>query len=132
LFKLYQGLINQHTKLPLKQERELIVLAKKGIVEAQNELLLHLIGFFAIRIKFTAFPSLIEQHGEDLIQECLVLAIKKIATYNLEYRNKTGELQPLHLSTYMWKSVTGLIYTYGKNKKEICFSDLSDSITRKI
>ena len=85
-----------------------------------------------IRIKFTAFPSLIQQHGEDLIQECLILATKKIATYNLEYRNKAGELQPLHLSTYMWKSITGLIYTYGKTSKEICFSNLSDLTMKKI
>ena len=131
MFKLYQGIIDEYKKLPLRQERKLIILAKKGVIEARDELLLHLMGFFVIRIQALAFPSIIKSYGDDLIQQCLILATEKIETYNLKYRNKTGELQPLHLSTYMWKNVTGLIYTYGKNK-EICFSDLSDSTIRKI
>ena len=109
MFELYREVISQYKKLPLKQERQLIGLAQKGIVEAQSKLLLHLIGFFEIRIKTTAFPSLIQLYGEDLMQECV----------------KSGKLQPLHLSTYIWKSITGLIYAYRKNRKEICFSDVS-------
>ena len=125
MFELYREVISQYKKLPLKQERQLIGLAQKGIVEAQSKLLLHLIGFFEIRIKTTAFPSLIQLYGEDLMQECVILAAEKIKTYNLEYRSKSGKLQPLHLSTYIWKSITGLIYAYRKNRKEICFSDVS-------
>jgi hypothetical protein len=123
LFELYQDIIRQHKKLSLKYERELITLAQKGDSSAQNKLLLHLIGFFSFRIKTTLFPSLIAKYGEDLLHDCLLLAIKNICSYNLKYKNKAGKQQPLHLSTYMWKSVTGLIFSSIK-RKETCFSDL--------
>ena len=122
MFELYREIISQYRKLPLEQERQLIGLAQKGVVDAQNKLLLHLIGFVEIRIKATTFPWLIQLCGEDLMQECVILAAEKIKTYDLEYRDKFGRLQPLHFSTYIWKSITGLIYAYGKDRKEICFS----------
>lgn len=128
MFESYQEIMNQHKKLPLKQERKLIHLAQRGFVEAQNKLLCHLIGFFVIRVKTTAFPSFFLPYGEDIIQDCVIMAAEKIRTYDLEYKNKSGELQPLHFSTYIWKSVTGLIYTYRKQKREICFSDISDTV----
>ena len=121
----YQETTEQYKKLSLKYERKLIALAKKGSSLAQNKLLLHLVGFFSFRIKTTLYPSIVKQYGEDILQDCLLLAIKKIRTYNLRYKNKIGELQPVHLSTYMWKSVTGLMFGFVKAKKEICFSDLS-------
>ncbi len=121
----YQEIIEQYKKLSLKYERKLIAFAKKGNSLAQNKLLLHLVGFFLFRIKTTLYPSIVKQYGEDILQECLLLAIEKIHTYNLRYKNKTGELQPVHLSTYMWKSVTGLMLSFIKTNKEICFSNLS-------
>ncbi len=127
MFESYQKIMNQHKKLPLKQERKLIHLAQQGVVEAQNKLLCHLIGFFVIRVKTTAFPSFFLRYGEDIIQDCVIMAVEKIKTYNLEYKNKFGELQPLHFSTYIWKSVTGLIYSYKKHMKEIYLPDISDN-----
>ena len=132
MFKSYQDIIKQYPKLPLKQERELIYLAQQGIVEAQNKLLLHLIGYFVIRVKTTAFPSFFLVYGEDIIQDCVVMAANKIKTYDLNYKNNFGELSPRHFSTYIWKSVTGLIYSYGRKKKEICFSDLPDFATENL
>jgi hypothetical protein len=124
LFEPYQQIIREYKKLPLKQERKLIVLAQKGNSSAQSELLLHLIGFFLFRIKTTLYPSIVKQYGEDILQDCLCLAVKKIGTYNLKYKNKTGDLHPVNLSTYMWKSITGLMLTSVKTKREVCFSDL--------
>jgi hypothetical protein len=60
------------------------------------------------------------------------MAAKKIGTYDLEYKNKSGELQPLHFSTYIWKSVTGLIYSYRKQVKEIYLSDISNTVTNNL
>ena len=127
----YQEIIKRCRKLSLKHERKLIALAKKGMSSAQEELLLHLVGFFLFRIKTTLYPSIVKQYGEDILQDCLYLAIKKIRTYNLRYKNKTGELQPVHFSTYMWKSVTGLMLAFVKAKKEICFSDLPGWVIKK-
>ncbi len=132
LFELYREIIKQHKTLSLKHERKLIALAQKGASWAQEKLLLHLIGFFVFRIRTALYPAVFRRYGEDLIQECLLLAAEKIRTYNLTYRNKAGELQPVHLSTYMWKYVTGLMYSYGRNKSEICFSDLSNSTMQRI
>ena len=132
MFESYQNIVNQYKKLPLRYERKLIALAKKGDSSAQNELLLHLAGFFLFRIKTTLYPSFLIRYGEDILQDCFILATKNILTYNMRYRNKTGELQMVHLSTYMWKSVTGLILNFTKTKKEICFSDLSDLSIKKI
>jgi len=82
MFESYQRIMNQNNKLPLKQERKLIRLAQQGVVEARNKLLRHLIGFFVIRIKTTAFPSFL--YGEDIIQDCVIMAAEKIITYDLK------------------------------------------------
>jgi hypothetical protein len=130
LFDFYQETIRHHKKLPLKRERKLIALAKKGDSSAQNKILLHLIGFFSFRIKTTLFPLLQNKYGEDILQDCLLLAAKNISTYKLRYKNKAGKFQPVHLSTYMWKGITGLIFNYVKGK-EINFSDLPDWTIKK-
>ncbi|OIO73371.1 MAG: hypothetical protein AUJ85_08235 [Elusimicrobia bacterium CG1_02_37_114] len=132
MFECYREIVKQYKKLPLKYERRLIGLAKKGNSSAQEELLFHLLGFFLFRIETNLSPAIIRQYGEDILQDCLVLGIGKIRTYNLRYRNKKGKFQPVHFSTYIWKSVTGLLVTYTKTKKEICFSDLSDLRIKRI
>jgi len=132
MFESYQKIMNQHNKLPLRQERKLIHLAQRGVVEAQNKLLRHLIGFFVIRVRTTAFPSFSLLYGEDIIQDCVIMAAEKIKTYNLEYKNKYGELQPLHFSTYIWKSVTGLIYSYRKRMRGFYFSDISNTVNNNL
>jgi hypothetical protein len=118
--------------LPLCYERKLIASAKKGRTEARQELLIHLIGFFLFRVQTTLYPSFVKQYGEDVLQECLLLASKKIHTYKLRCRNRDARFAPVHLSTYMWKSVTGLILTHVRHKREVCFSDLSESTLRKL
>ncbi len=61
----------------------------------------------------------------------MCLAIKKIGTYNLRYRNEVGELHPVYLRTYIWKAVTGLMFDFVKKRREIYFSDLADSNIEK-
>lgn len=126
MFESYQEIIQQRRKLSLLRERELITLAQKGSSKAQEELLFHLIGFFLYRIKRTLYPSVVKRFGEDLLQDCLVLALKNIQSYDLKYRNRNGILQPLHLSTYMWKGITGLMFSQVKKRKEVCCADLPE------
>jgi DNA-directed RNA polymerase specialized sigma24 family protein len=132
LFEHYRKISARHDKLPLRYERKLIARSKKGHVEAQQELLLHMIGFFLFRICTTLYPSIVEQYGEDVLQECLLLAARKIHSYRLRCRRSSAPFAPVHLSTYMWKSATGLMLTHVRRKREVCFSDLSQSTLRKI
>jgi DNA-directed RNA polymerase specialized sigma24 family protein len=122
----YYKIAQQYKKLSLKHERKLIKSAKKGDLSAQEELLLHLLGFFLYRINSSPYFYLIKKSREDIMQDCLILALKNIQTYNLRYRNDKGEFLSVHLSTYMWKGITGLIINSIKSQKEICFSDLQD------
>jgi len=84
MFKSYQAIIQQRRKLSLVRERELIALAPKGSSGAQEELLFHLVGYFIHRIKRTLYPSVVKRFGEDLLQDCLVLALKNILPMSCE------------------------------------------------
>jgi len=117
LFREYQVVARRNTKLPLARERQLVARAKKGDTRAESVLLTHLIGFFLFRIQTTLWPWVVEQHGEDIFQECVLLARQKISSYRHDYRDRAGALRPVHLSSYMWKSVTGMMFTYVKSRR---------------
>ena len=94
--------------------------ARKGNVPARKKLLLHLIGFFIFRIETTLYPPVKREFGEDILQECILFAEKKIKSYNLRYRDKEGLFKKVYFRTYLWKGVTGLMLAHIKrNKKEI-------------
>lgn len=102
------------------------MLAKKGNISAKNELLLSQTGFFLYRIKTILYPKILNKYGEDIFQNCWIFAVKKIPSYNLRYRNKHGEFQPVYFRTFLWKGITGVIINSIKEQREICFSDLSE------
>ena len=126
VFELYQDVVTRYAKLSREGERKLIKSAQMGDEKAIEELLLRQIGFFKLRIRAILFPVLVKRYGDDILQECLLLASKKVHTFNLRYRNKQGRLSRVYFRTYLWKAVTGLILQIiNKNKHEIMFSDLS-------
>jgi hypothetical protein len=128
MFKQYRQIIKQYPQLPLKHERNLIRLAKRGDTSAQQTLLLHQIGYFVFRIRTVLNPSVVREFGEDILQECLLWTPKKIQSYNLRYRNKRGVFQPVLLRSYIWKGITGVIFQYvKKNNLEIAFSSTIDT-----
>lgn len=129
MFESYNRIAEQYQNLPLEEERNLIKLAQKGKRTARNKLLLHQMGFLLFKVNTKLVTSVLKQSGEDILQNCAILSLKKIYTYNLRYRNKKGKLQPVYFRTYIWKSTDGLIIDSVKsgNKKEICFSDLSET-----
>lgn len=112
LFREYCVIARNKPKLPLDRERELICRVKGGDHSARAVLLSHLFGFFLFRMHTTLYPWAVRQYGEDIFQECVLLAVKKIGTY----RDKAGQLRPVHLSSYMWKSVTGLMFAHIRNQ----------------
>jgi len=64
-----------------------------------------------------AFPSLIHRFGEDLLEEAILITHKKIKSYDLYYRDKKGNPNPVKFVSYIWKRIDGFIIDY--LKKEI-------------
>jgi len=120
----YKEIALKHPRLPLKEERKLISLAKKGDLSARKKLILHLTGFFIFRIETTLYRQQIRQCGEDILQECILLAINKIQRFKLRYKNKKGDPAHYHFSTYLWKGVTGVMFVcVRRNSREVSVSD---------
>lgn len=126
MFELYKQIAKQHKNLPLKDERKLISLAKKGNISAKSKLLFSQTGFLLYRIKTMLYPEILNRYGEDIFQDCLIFVIKKIPSYNLRYKNKAGEFQPVYFRTYLWKGITGVIINSLKNKNEIFYGNLDN------
>jgi len=109
-----------HKKLPSREERKLISLAKKGDQPAQEKLLLHLVGFLIFRIETAFSPYIVIRFGEDILQECIIFATAKIRRYEVRFKNKEGLYKTYCLCTYLWKGVTGVMFSYvKKNMAEI-------------
>jgi hypothetical protein len=126
LFELYLQIAKQHKNLPLKDERKLISLAKKGNILAKSKLLFSQTRFLLYRIKTMLYPEILNRYGEDIFQDCLIFSIKKISSYNIRYKNKAGKFQPVYFRTYLWKGITGVIINSIKSKNEIFFGDLDN------
>jgi hypothetical protein len=120
MFGSYRKLSAEYKPLPLAEERKLIRLAKKGNDPARNKLLLHLTGFFIFRIETTLFSSAKREFGEDILQECILFAQTKIKRYNLRYKDKNGVFKKVYLRTYLWKGITGLMFSYIKKYEKEC------------
>lgn len=126
MFEFYNDTVARYPNLSKQCERELIKRAQSGNEKAIEELLLSHIGFFRFRIRTILFPALARRFGDDILQECLLLASKKVGKFNLRYKDKKGRLSQVYFRTYLWKAVTGLILkSIKKYKYEVMFSELS-------
>lgn len=67
------------------------------------------VGFVIFRIHKVAFPYLIKRFGEDLLEEAILIIYKKIETYDLNYRDEKGNLNPVKFTSYIWKRIDGFI-----------------------
>ncbi|RKY30878.1 MAG: hypothetical protein DRP74_06055 [Candidatus Omnitrophota bacterium] len=106
------NIIRQYPKISLSEERKLISKAKKGSKKSRDELIFRHIGFLKFRIHKKAFPALVRRFGEDLLSESILIVYKKIKNYNLNYRNKRGELHPVRFISCIWKRIDGFIIDY--------------------
>lgn len=109
MWKGYSDIAKRYPKLSLSEERRLILKAQRGSKKAKDELVLRHVSFLIFRIHKIAFPELIQRFGEDLLEEAILIAHKKIESYNLDYCDKQGNPRPVKFISYIWKRIDGFI-----------------------
>ena len=109
MWKSYSAIIRHYPKIPLSEERRLISKAQNGSKKSKDELVLRHVGFLIFRIHKIAFPLLVRSFGEDLLAEAILIVYKKIESYDLNYRNKQGNPNPVKFTSYIWKRIDGFI-----------------------
>ena len=109
MWESYRNIVRSYPKISLSEERHLISRAQKGSKKNKDEIVFRHIGFLIFRIHKIAFPSLVRSFGEDLLAEAILIVYKKIESYDLDYRDKHGDLNPVKFSSYIWKRIDGFI-----------------------
>ncbi|MEK7772175.1 MAG: hypothetical protein AAB703_04905 [Pseudomonadota bacterium] len=72
-------------------------------------------------IEYTTF-------GEDLLEEAILIVYNKIKSYDLDYRDKHGNLKPVRFISYIWKRIDGFTIDYLKEemKSRALYKDVMD------
>lgn len=109
MWKVYQRLASQYSRISLDEERQLIAKAKRCSKDKAEEIVLRHISFVISRIHKKSFPSYVNRFGEDILSEAMFILYKKIKSYDLEYKDKQGNLKPVRFSSYIWKRIDGFI-----------------------
>jgi len=116
MWKAYSNIVRRYPKITLSEERHLIAEAQKGSKKSKDEIVLRHVSFLLFKIHRKAFPSLIQRFGEDLLEEAILIVYKKVETYNLNYRDKQGNLKPVKFISYIWKRIDGFVIDFLKNE----------------
>ncbi len=124
MYKAYSHIIRRYPKIPLSEERSLILKAQKGSKKSKDELVLRHISFLIFRIHKVAFPEYACRFGEDLLEEAILIVYQKIKSYDLDYRDEKGIPNPVKFSSYLWKRIDGFIID--SLKKELNESNYYD------
>jgi hypothetical protein len=95
----YRDIVRSYPKISLSEERHLILRAQKGSEQCKDELVLRHVGFLIFRIHKKAFPALVRSFGADLLAEAILIVYKKIESYDLDYREKKGNPNPVKFSS---------------------------------
>lgn len=101
MWKAYSHIVRSYPRLSLFEERRLISKAQKGSKKSKDEIVFRHIGFLIFRIHKIAFPALIQRFGEDLLEEAILISYNKIESYNLDYRDKQGNPNPVKFVSYI-------------------------------
>ncbi|MDD5108186.1 MAG: hypothetical protein PHC29_01565 [Candidatus Omnitrophica bacterium] len=117
-------ILRRYPRISLSEERRLIHKAQNGSKKSKEELVLRHVGFVIFRIHKVAFPALIQRFGDDLLEEAILIIYKKIESYNLDYRDKKGNPNPVKFTSYIWKRIDGFIIV--SLKKELGESNYYD------
>ena len=83
--------------------------AQNGSKKSRDEIVLRHIEFLKFRIHRIAFPYLAQRFREDLLGEAILILYAKIESYDLNYRDKQGNLHPVKFTSYIWKRIDGFI-----------------------
>ena len=116
MWNTYKPIIQRYPRISLSKERRLIQEAQKGSKKSRDELVLRHVEFLIFRIHKIVFPDLVRRHGEDLLSEVILIAYKKIDSYDLDYRDKLGNHKPVKFVSYIWKRIDGFIIDSLKNE----------------
>jgi len=112
MFKTYRHLKHKYPKISLYQERRLIKQAQGRSKAKKNELVERHIWFVIFRINKIAFPAYRARFGEDILSQAILILYDKIKTYDLRYKDKSGNPKPVRFSSYIWKRIDGFIVDY--------------------
>ena len=104
-----QTLARRYPTLSLTEERRLIAQAQHGSPESAQELVLRHVGFVIFRLRKRVFPDLLPRFGDDLPSSAVPVLYQKIATYDLDYRDKQCHPKPVKFVSYIWKRIDGFI-----------------------
>ena len=124
----YKPIIQRYPRISLSEERRLIKKAQNGSKKSKDELVLRHISFLIFRIHKVVFPEFIQRFGEDLLEETILIVYNKIESYDLDYRDKHGNLKPVRFISYIWKRIDGFIIDYLKKemKSRALYKDIMD------
>ena len=128
MWKTYRHIIRRYPRISLEEERRLIQKAQNGSKKSKDELVLRHISFLIFRIHKVVFPEFIQRFGEDLLEEAILIVYNKIRSYDLDYRDKHGNLKPVRFISYIWKRIDGFIIDYLKKemKSRALYKDIMD------
>jgi len=116
MFESYYKSIPKYQKLSLDEERRLIAQAKRGDKGKADELILRHMGFVIFRINKIIFPIYRDRFSEDIFSQLVLILYNKIQSYDLRYKDKQGNLKPVHFNSYVWKRIDGFIIDYLKKE----------------
>jgi len=123
MLKHYQQIHANYNKISLAKERHLIARAQNGSRKSRDELVLRHLSFITFRLNIKVFAPYRQQYGEDLFSAAIPILYQKVASYNLNYRDKHGKHKPVRFSSYIWKRIDGFIIDYlRKEAATITFS----------
>jgi DNA-directed RNA polymerase specialized sigma subunit len=116
MFETYRQIIRKYPKISIYQERRLIKQAQGRSKAKREELVLRHVWFVIFRINKIAFPAYRARFGEEILSQAIFILYAKIKTYDLKYKDKNGNPNPVRFSSYIWKRIDGFIIDYIKKE----------------
>ncbi|MDD4182526.1 MAG: hypothetical protein PHT53_01690 [Candidatus Omnitrophica bacterium] len=116
MWESYINISTRHLRISLSEERDIISEAQRGSKESKDKIVLFHINFLMFRIRRIVFPCLLQRFGEDLLTETILIVYNKIENYDLNYRDKNGNLKPVKFASYIWKRIDGFIIDFLKKE----------------
>jgi DNA-directed RNA polymerase specialized sigma subunit len=98
--------------------------------KSRNELVLRHLSFIAFRLNIKVFSPYLQQFGEDRFSAAIPILYQKVASYDLNYKDRAGKHKPVRFSSYIWKRIDGFIIDY--LRKEFLTIPLASATTGEI
>ena len=128
MWEAYREVVQQYPRLAFEEERHLIALAQTGAKASMDDLVLRHVGFVMWRLRKKIFRQHLDRHGEDMLSAAIPVLYRKVQTYNLNYRDKAGNLKPVRFASYIWKRIDGFAIDYLKREFQAGGVALDDDI----